>query len=457
MAGIGFELRKILSEDTYTSHIKAYVYAAIISSGPWLMTVIAISVIGRTVRVFLSDHEADIMGATINYVYAFSIIMTGILQMVVTRYLADRLYRDESHMVLPIFNTTWIVTLVTQAPVAAVFLYHCDLPFLYCLIAFLLYLCICSMWICMIFLSAAKDYQAIVTAFLVGTGFSVLCAWYLAPTQGLVGVLGGYTAGQLVILFWLILRLMVEFPSDRYVDRDMFSAFGPYLPHVLIGFFYNLGVWVDKFMFWFSESGYQITGPLYANRLYDNSIFMAYLATIPAFALFLIRIETDFYEKYKTYYATIIHKASRSKILRERDELVGSIRQGLGQLIKVQGAITLCMLVLTPFVIEALNFSYQQYSIMRIGFIAAYLQTIFLILLVVLLYFDFRKEALISTVVFLCTNSVFTLVSLKLGFANYGYGYFASCLVSVPVAYFFLDRNLNRLEYLTFMNQPISG
>ncbi len=457
MAGIGFELRKILSEETYTSHIKAYVYAAIISSGPWLMTVLAVSVIGRTCRLFLTDHEADILGATINYVYAFSIIMTGILQMVVTRYLADRLYRDESHMVLPIFNTAWIVTLVTQAPIAAVFLYHCDLPFLYCLVAFLLYLCISSMWICMIFLSAAKDYRAIVTAFLVGTAVSVLGAWYLAPAHGVVGVLIGFTGGQLVILFWLILRLMVEFPSDRYVDRDMFQAFRPYLPHLLIGFFYNFGVWIDKFLFWFSESGFQITGPLYANRLYDNSIFMAYLATIPAFALFLIRIETDFYEQYKTYYATIIHKAHRTKILQKRDELVQSIKRGFGQLIKVQGAITLCMLVITPFVIEALRFSYQQYAIMRIGFVAAYLQTLFLILLVVLLYFDFRKEALISTVVFLVTNVAFTLVSLKLGFATYGYGYFASCLVSVPVAYFFLDRNLNRLEYLTFMNQPISG
>ena len=34
MAGIGFELRKILSKDSYTSTMRAYLYAGLISSGP---------------------------------------------------------------------------------------------------------------------------------------------------------------------------------------------------------------------------------------------------------------------------------------------------------------------------------------------------------------------------------------------------------------------------------------
>ena len=39
MAGIGFELRKILQRDSLLSLIQAYVYAGIISSGAWMLSV----------------------------------------------------------------------------------------------------------------------------------------------------------------------------------------------------------------------------------------------------------------------------------------------------------------------------------------------------------------------------------------------------------------------------------
>ena len=46
MAGIGFELRKILSKDSYTSTMRAYLYAGLISSGPWVLSIISVMLIG---------------------------------------------------------------------------------------------------------------------------------------------------------------------------------------------------------------------------------------------------------------------------------------------------------------------------------------------------------------------------------------------------------------------------
>lgn len=455
MAGIGFQLRKILSEDTYTGHLKAYVFAAIISSGPWMMTIFSISMITQTCRSFLTDLEADIFGATINYTYAFSLIFVGFLQLVVTRYLADRLYRAETHMVLPIFNTTLAVTLVSQGFTACVFYYFCDVDLAYGLGGTLLYMTVCSLWICMIFLSAAKDYGSIVYAFLAGSVLSVIGARMLSGTYGLTGVLIGYASGQMFTLFWLFHRMLAEFPSDRATDWDVFRSFNVYWELILVGFLYNIGIWADKFIMWYAGPGYLVHGLFYANRIYDSSIFFAYVVTLPAFALFLIRVETDFYDHYKQYYAAIIHKAPRSKVLENRDNLTASLRNGFGILLEVQIVIALAAIVFTPNVIDILHFSFLQFSIMRVGVLASLLQAIYLMLLVVLMYFDFRREALITTVVFLTTNTVFTFATVRLGFPTYGYGYFASCFVTVPVAYFLLDKNLRRLEYLTFMKQPI--
>ena len=46
MAGIGFELRKLLKRDSLLGMMQAYAYAGIISSGPWVLSIIGILVIG---------------------------------------------------------------------------------------------------------------------------------------------------------------------------------------------------------------------------------------------------------------------------------------------------------------------------------------------------------------------------------------------------------------------------
>ena len=39
MAGIGFEIRKILKKNTLLSVFEAYSYAGLIGSGPWLLSI----------------------------------------------------------------------------------------------------------------------------------------------------------------------------------------------------------------------------------------------------------------------------------------------------------------------------------------------------------------------------------------------------------------------------------
>ena len=45
MAGIGFELRKLLKRDSLLELMQAYAYAGIISSGPWVLSIFGILVI----------------------------------------------------------------------------------------------------------------------------------------------------------------------------------------------------------------------------------------------------------------------------------------------------------------------------------------------------------------------------------------------------------------------------
>jgi uncharacterized membrane protein len=46
MAGIGFELRKLLKRDSLLGLMQAYTYAGIIGSGPWVLSIVGILIIG---------------------------------------------------------------------------------------------------------------------------------------------------------------------------------------------------------------------------------------------------------------------------------------------------------------------------------------------------------------------------------------------------------------------------
>jgi uncharacterized membrane protein len=96
MAGIGFELRKILSRRGYTQLLEAYIYAGVISSGPWLISIVGIALIGMlslnlvVPKVFLQQFQVSV-----TYLFVFSLIFSGAFQFSYVRYIADRCWSGE--------------------------------------------------------------------------------------------------------------------------------------------------------------------------------------------------------------------------------------------------------------------------------------------------------------------------------------------------------------------------
>ena len=102
MAGIGFEIRDILRDDSYTALLKAYSYAGLISSGPWILSILTIMGIG-VLCVNLSVPRMEIVQflVSITYLMSASLILTGLLQLLFTRYISDRLFEKKDRTVLP--------------------------------------------------------------------------------------------------------------------------------------------------------------------------------------------------------------------------------------------------------------------------------------------------------------------------------------------------------------------
>lgn len=96
MAGIGFELRKILQRDSLLSLIQAYVYAGIISSGAWMLSIFGIFIIGIfSIAVVVPDYLVTQFQVSVTYLVAMSLCLTGFAQLAFTRFTADRIFEKK--------------------------------------------------------------------------------------------------------------------------------------------------------------------------------------------------------------------------------------------------------------------------------------------------------------------------------------------------------------------------
>ena len=65
MAGVGFELRKLVRRGSYFSYFRAFLYGPVLSSGPWIATTAALIVISLFATVSLGSSGARLLTSTI--------------------------------------------------------------------------------------------------------------------------------------------------------------------------------------------------------------------------------------------------------------------------------------------------------------------------------------------------------------------------------------------------------
>lgn len=456
MAGIGFELRKLLKSHTYSGLLQAYLYAGVISSGSWVLSIIGVLVIGfMSLTVVVPGSLITEFQVSVTYIMVGSLVLTGMIQLAFTRFIADRLFEGKDEVVLPNFNGLLLVTMVVAGGVgvACLFAFFSGEGAVYKLLLLCGFVAMCCIWVTTLALSGMKHYKTIVAMYALGYGVSVAAALVLRPF-GSDGLLGGFVFGHFVLLTTMLGLIYRAYPSSRFVSFE-FLAKGAMYPSLMVsGVAYNLGVWIDKIIFWFyPDTGQVIIGPLRASLIYDFPIFLAYLSVIPGMAVFLVRMETDFVEYYQKFYDAVRDGGTLEHIEEMRDEMVHTVRQGLGEIVKIQAIAVLLTFVLGPALLRVLGISNLYLPLLYVDVVAAALQVVLLGLLNVFYYLDKRLNVMVLVLYFLAANTAFTLVTLHLGASWYGYGFAFALLTTVVAAVVLLDRKLERLEYETFMLQ----
>ncbi len=453
MAGIGFELRKYLAEDSYLGLLKAYGYAGLISAGPWVLSILGvmgIGLLGLALRVDAGPLVQFLVSVT--WLMALSLIVSGWLQLMLTRYIADRLYEKWREAVVPNLLGALLATAgvcLLAAAVAAPAFTGTSLAYrLLMLAGFVL---MSMIWVLVIMVSGLRAHNRILASFALGYGITLAAALALRQA-GLEGLLLGFLCGQ-AVLFFLLLGLVVwDYPTDRLLQFDFLRRRRVYPLLAVTGLCYNLGIWADKFLFWFHPVTSQaVVGPLRASLVYDPPIFLAYLSVIPGMAVFLLRMEADFVEHYDAFYRAIREGDSLDHIEAGKARMMDTVRRGLLEILKVQGFFALMLILAADRVLAWVGLPVSFGSLFAVDVLGVAAQVVLLALLNVLFYLDERRHALSVTLVFALGNAGLTAVSQALGPAYYGYGFALAATLAAVWALHLVNRVFERLEYETFM------
>jgi len=451
MAGIGFELRKLLDRQSLWGLVRAYVYAGVISSGPWVLSIVGVMGIGLLSVGRVPDLEVRQFLVTVTYLMAASLIGTGGLQLMFTRFIADCAYRHEEPRILPNLMGALTVTAVGAGALAVplVFLLAGSLAVRLLTVTALVVLS--ASWIAVVLLSSLRDYRGVVGSFLVGYAISVAGALSLRPL-GTAGLLGGFLAGQIVLLLAMVSLVARRFPTDRLVAFDFLDRRRAYVSLALTGLLYNLGIWIDKLIFWFTPSTSEVVlGPLRASVIYDIPIFLAYLSIVPGMAVFLVRVETTFAVEYEAFFAAVRQGQPLAEIRRRRDRLTLAVKQGISEIFKVQGITVLVLLLAAPRLLEAVGISRLYLQLFSVDLAGVAMQVLMLAVFNVLFYLDERRATLALSATFCALNAALTIATQHAGPPFYGYGFALSTAITSLAGLLVASRKLDRLETDTFM------
>lgn len=456
MAGIGIQLRALLQQETFTAWLKAYSIGGVVSLGPFLSAVICIAGLS-IVSVGVVDAETrQIFAGAVVYVFAGTLIITGGLQLVLTRYLADQVYKGQYTTLVRSLVPACLLTAVMVSGASALFLQTVDVSLLAILLMHTLCVLVGVLWMVTTYASSTQEYVWITVAFVLGAAVSLGGGLFLMRTHDLEGLIAGYAAGHLCTLLILMRKLLADFGFPRQWDWGFLSYLKLYPALVGIGVLQAVGVWVDKLLFWHSDLSLDAAGLVTAPK-YDSATYLGFLTVMPAMVHFFVRIEADFSTYFHEYYDAVFFRHDFQRIERAADALRRAVKASLADILKVQGVLTFLTAFFAFEILNAVELPVSQIGMFRYAVVASSFLVFALFCIVLLLYMDQQRAALWVVLVLSGVNSGLTYLSLHAGYQYYGLGFAVACLLALLVALYQLAAHLHNLEYVTFAGTPLAG
>lgn len=458
MAGIGFQLKALYDQSNFFSQLRAYGYSAVTAVGPMLLTILLVT-LTREWLLFLRapSAELNIFMAAVEYAFIFSQIITGGFLFVISRYVADQTFIEKEENVLSSMYGTIGITVFIGLIAAILFYWNSPLSFSFKLLSYLYFTELSIIWVLSMYVSALKDYKKIVKSYLVGIFVAGAIIWALTHLFHQVTATAVFI-GLVLGFFFIMMMLMNDIFRFFQINNKKYFQFFSYMekyPHLFfIGLFYYLSLYGHNLAAWVGNHRIVVEDTFIIAPYYDTPVFYAYLSVLPALVLFMVTVETSFYQSYKQYYGRILNGFPLQDIETAKHEMYRVLKLEILFLSQVQLLVTFIFLFLGVRFLPFLGLTPDQINIFMVVVIGGWFFSLIITFFLVLLYFDERKAAIWLIGSYALLSFLFSLISM-LGFDLYGAGMFVAALISTLIGIRLLINRLNEIDYTTYCSQPI--
>lgn len=453
MAGIGFELRKIYGRKTLASNIWGTIYATMTTIAPAILSAVLLLIL-KLIMDFagLTVYEGRFFAGLTTWVFIISMLLSVMFAAPVSRYIADCIFLDKEYDICPsAFGVLAISSIVSGIVmlILCIALYF-DQPNTSPVLLvsyYLLGVLLTNAYSLMTFASALKHYKALTFGFFIGFFLAIGIYFVLVLLVGLDKVTSacvGLTCCYFVVDFVLIFQCIRAFgnPIDKYFK--FLEYLRKYKILAISGFTYTLGIYTPTLMYWaFSDMAERVS-IFITSPSFDIALFLAVVVNVPSLVIFVVKVETAFYDRY-TRYVSALNNGTHEMIEKERKSMTSVLWQQLFFVYEIQFIITIVEICLASAFFPYLNASTNMLQMFVVLCLAIYAVFCMYFTIVVFYYFSDYAGACKSSVVFLVVTFIGAVVAILIqGF--YPVPLLVGGICGWIVAFVLLRRRMDRLD-----------
>ncbi len=459
MAGIGFELKRLVDRKSIIMNLSGYFYAIFASVGP-LICCIAYLYFIRVIFRFsgLPAGEQNLLYAAVMYSFLGALLVSGLFNMTLSRYIADMIYMGKEEKIIPsilgALGICVIVCLIGSIPFFLIAQATILFKFLcYCVCVFLSFA-----FISMVYISAIKDYVRVTLAFLIGAVAGAIAAVVLiffVEVDVKYAVLSATAIDFLVTTIILVDSVNRYFVKNDHSYYDFLTYVAKYPSLIFTNSFYMIALFAHNAIIWTTDIGMQVAGYFWLAPVYDFPAFIALLTIIPGMVIFVIKTETRFFDNYRQYIKMLSGGGTANDLGNAFSDMYIDMYNELIKVMQIQLIVTCVSLIASRRLFRYIGIGDE--GIIFFGFLSIGYLCIVLIHIIstIILYFDDRKSALSINSFFLISQIVCVAISTLLGEKIYGLGTAVAGILTLIFAFVKLRYVLDRLDYHLYSSQPL--
>ncbi len=460
MAGIGFSLRKLFKDKSCFGYAKAYAWAGMVTTGPFMVMIGLILGVQLLYAHFdIADFQRSLYIESIVYPFIFSHIVVSGFQLIITRYVADKLYEQDFKPILSSVFGMLSIVLTLGGIIGILFFLWADLPFYLELTTFIFYMEMIIILLLGVYISALQNYIFIVKAYgyglivtLLGTFWVLAEPWFEDTVTWTMLMMD---IGALIIAVLLFHSIYMFFGFENYLNYGFIAYFGKFKKLFLANLLYALGLYSHVIIIWFGPQGMCLANTYYCQPQYDVSTFYAYLSILPVMILFVINTEINFYEKFRRYLMFITEKGNYEEIVQSRKEMLHVMWSEIRNIFDFQLVAVFCFISFGNMIMPMVGLGYYGIDIYNMLVLSAFCIGVLQAVFIMLLYLEDKNGTLMTAVLMLLLSIIFNGICVWLGERTYGLGAFAAYFCTLIFAVYRLNVYSDRIDYHIFCSQPV--